>query len=80
MQTHGEAIGDAPPTVLDVFPSMRSPPEAVRASLEAVRAAQLAARARARREMWQARAVVGGVAAAVTIAGLLLWPRGRLPR
>lgn len=74
MQTHGEAIGDAPPTVLDVFPSMRSPPEAVRASLEAVRAAQLAARARARREMWQARAVVGGVAAAVTIAGLLLWP------
>jgi len=75
MQTPGEVIGDAPPTVLDVFPSMRSPPEAVRASLEAVRAAQLAARARARREMWQARAVVGGVAAAVALAGLVVWPR-----
>jgi len=75
MQTPGEVIGDAPPTVLEVFPSMRSPPEAVRASLEAVRAAQLAARARARREMWQARAVVGGVAAAVALAGLVVWPR-----
>jgi len=54
---------------------MRSPPEAVRASLEAVRAAQLAARVRARREMWQARAVVGSVAAVVAIAGLVVWPR-----
>jgi len=60
---------------MDVFPSMRSPPEAVRASLEAVRAAQLAARVRARREMWQARAVVGSVAAVVAIAGLVVWPR-----
>jgi tetratricopeptide (TPR) repeat protein len=75
--TLGEAIDDAPVKVLDVFPSVRSPPEAVRASLEAIKAAQLAARARRRREMWQARAIVAGVAAVVALGGFVVWPRLR---
>ena len=78
--TLGEVTGNAPVTVLDDFPSARPLPDAVRASLEAVKAAQLAARVRARREMWQARAVVAGVAAAVVIAGLVAWPRMRAAR
>jgi len=61
-------------TVLDVLPPARPLPDAVRASLDAVRAAQLAARRRARRETWQARALVAGVAAAVTVGGMVLWP------
>jgi len=69
--------GDAPVTVLDVFSPARPLPDAVRASLEAVKAAQIAARERARREMWQARAVVGGVATVVIIAGLVGWPHVR---
>ena len=76
-ETLGEVAGDAPVTVLDVLPPARALPDAVRASLEAVKAAQLAARARARREMWQARALVGSVAAVVTIAGLFVWPHLR---
>lgn len=73
----GEVAGDAPVTVLDVFSSVRPLPDAVRASLDAVKAGQLAARARNRRETWKARAVVGGVAAAVAIAGLVVWPHLR---
>src|SRR3569832_406637 len=70
----GEVAGTAPVTVLDVHPPARPLPAAVRASLDAVRAAQLAARRRARRETWQARALVAGVAAAVTVGGMVLWP------
>jgi hypothetical protein len=78
--TLGEVAGDAPATVLDVFPSARALPDAVRASKEAVQAAQLAARARHRRETWQARALVGGMTAMVVIGGLVVWPRIRAGR
>ncbi|HEY4187673.1 MAG TPA: hypothetical protein VGP07_21525 [Polyangia bacterium] len=76
----GEVVDDAPVTVLDVLPSARPLPEAVRASLEAIKVAQLAARERARRDTWQARAVVVGVAAAVVIGGLVVLPRVRTGR
>ena len=78
--TLGEVVGNAPVTVLDVFPSARALPDAVRASKEAVQAAQLAARARHRRENWQARALVGGMTAIVLIGGLVVWPRIRAGR
>jgi len=78
--TLGEVAGSAPVTVLDVFPSTRPLPDAVRASKEAVKAAQLAARERQRRETWQARALAGGVTAVLLIGGLVVWPRIRAGR
>jgi tetratricopeptide (TPR) repeat protein len=72
-----EVVTSTPLTVRVFSPVARQLPDEVLASLEAVKAAQLAARERARRERWQAWAMVAGIAAAATLGVFVLRPRLR---
>jgi tetratricopeptide (TPR) repeat protein len=72
-----EVVSSTPLTVRVFSPVARQLPDEVLASLEAVKAAQQAARERARRERWQAWAMVAGIAVAATLGVSIVRPRLR---